>query len=59
VNLGAGVTLPSKVELAVYVTNLLDENVRLAFDRERGGRARLGFSVNQPRTIGITARKAF
>ncbi|MEG3087782.1 TonB-dependent receptor [Sphingomonas sp. PB4P5] len=59
VNLSAGVTLPSKIELSVYVNNLLDENALLAFDRERGGRARLGFSVNQPRTIGVTMRKSF
>jgi hypothetical protein len=43
----------------VYVTNLFDENALLSFDRERGGRARLGFNVGQPRTIGITLRKRF
>ena len=52
VNLSAGVTLPNRIGLSIYVNNLLDENALLAFDRERGGRARLGFSVNQPRTIG-------
>ena len=31
----------------------------LSFDRERGGRARLGFSVGQPRTFGVTGRKSF
>ena len=31
----------------------------LAFDRERGGRARLGFSTNAPRTFGMTVRKGF
>ncbi|MBW6525239.1 TonB-dependent receptor [Sphingomonas sp. RHCKR7] len=59
VNLSAGLNLPGRLELSVYVNNLLDENARLAFDRERGGRARLGFSVIQPRTIGLTARKSF
>lgn len=59
VNLSAGVKLPAQLELSVYVNNLLDENALLAFDRERGGRARLGFSVNQPRTIGMTVRKGF
>jgi iron complex outermembrane recepter protein len=59
VNLSAGVTLPSRLELSIYVNNLLDENALLAFDRERGGRARLGFSVSQPRTIGLTARQSF
>jgi iron complex outermembrane receptor protein len=45
--------------LTFYVNNVTDENARLAFDRERGGRARLGFHVNQPRTFGVTARRAF
>ena len=31
----------------------------LSFDRERGGRARLGFNVGNPRTIGLTLRQAF
>jgi iron complex outermembrane receptor protein len=38
---------------------LFDENALLAFDLERGGRARLGFNIGQPRTIGITARQKF
>jgi iron complex outermembrane receptor protein len=42
-----------------YVNNLFDENPLLSFDRERGGRARLGFNVGQPRTYGITARQKF
>ena len=42
-----------------YVNNLTDENADLAFDRERGGRARLGFHTNQPRTVGVTARFRF
>ena len=33
----------------VYVNNLFDENALLSFDRERGGRARLGFNIGQPR----------
>ena len=45
--------------MIVYVNNLFDENALLSFDRERGGRARLGFNVGQPRTIGITLRKRF
>ena len=59
VNLSIGVELRDGLDLALQVTNLLDENALLAFDRERGGRARLGFTTNQPRTIGVTARKAF
>ncbi len=46
-------------ELVAYVTNLTDENANLSFDRERGGRARLGFRTNQPRTFGMTARTRF
>jgi len=36
-----------------------DENALLSFDRERGGRARLGYSIGQPRTAGLTIRKSF
>ncbi len=46
-------------EAALHVDNLTDENANLSFDRERGGRARLGFRVNQPRTVGISIRKSF
>lgn len=46
-------------EAALYVNNLTDENAALSFDRERGGRARLGFRVNQPRTVGFLIRKFF
>jgi iron complex outermembrane receptor protein len=41
------------------VSNLFDEDPLLSFDRERGGRARLGFNVGQPRIIGRTARQRF
>jgi len=46
-------------ETALYVNNATDEHARLSFDRERGGRARLGFRTNQPRTIGIMVQKSF
>ena len=59
VNLSAGVKLDSGLSLTAYVNNLFDENPLLSFDRERGGRARLGFSVGQPRTFGVTARQQF
>jgi len=59
VNLSAGVKLDEGYSFTLYVNNLFDENPILSFDRERGGRARLGFQVGQPRTIGITARKEF
>jgi iron complex outermembrane receptor protein len=45
-----------KWELAFYVNNLWDTRAELALDRERGGRARVGFLTNQPRTIGFTTR---
>lgn len=46
-------------EALVYVNNAFDENALLSFDRERGGRARLAYRTNQPRTVGITLRKQF
>jgi iron complex outermembrane receptor protein len=57
-NLNAGVETGDWALIA-YVNNVTDENANLAFDRERGGRARLGFHTNQPRTFGVTARKSF
>jgi iron complex outermembrane receptor protein len=59
VNLSAGVSLTSGTDISIYANNLFDENPLLSFDRERGGRARLGFNVGQPRTIGVTVRQAF
>ncbi|HYI42893.1 MAG TPA: TonB-dependent receptor, partial [Sphingomicrobium sp.] len=59
VNLSAGVAFDSGLELVAYVNNLFDENALLSFDRERGGRARLGFNVGQPRIIGLTVRQSF
>ncbi len=47
------------LEFMAYVTNVTDENANLSFDRERGGRARLGFRTNQPRTFGMLIRKHF
>lgn len=57
-NLSAGI-IWSTFEAVVYVNNVTDENAELSFDRERGGRARLAFRNNQPRTVGITLRKFF
>ena len=45
--------------VTAYVNNVTDEEADLSFDRERGGRARLGFNVNQPRTFGVTMRMKF
>ncbi|ODU19711.1 MAG: TonB-dependent receptor [Sphingomonas sp. SCN 67-18] len=59
VNLSAGIEFDNDLDVSIYVNNLLDENALLSFDRERGGRARLGFATNQPRTIGLTVRKGF
>jgi len=47
------------LSLVLYANNLFDENALLSFDRERGGRARLGYSVGTPQTFGMTVRQAF
>jgi iron complex outermembrane recepter protein len=59
VNLSAGIEWDNGLDVVVYVNNLFDENPLLSFDRERGGRARQGFNIGQPRTIGLTFRKKF
>ena len=46
-NLSAGLVYDN-IEFTAYVKNITDENVRLSFDRERGGRARLAYRVGQP-----------
>jgi len=43
----------------LYVHNVGDENANLSFDRERGGRARLSFRTNKPRTVGVVVRANF
>lgn len=57
-NLNAGLDFDTW-DLLLFITNVTDENANLSFDRERGGRARLGFRTNQPRTFGVTVRKHF
>ncbi len=59
VNLSAGIKWDSGLEVVGYVNNLFDTNAKLSFDRERGGRARLGYNVGTPRIIGLTLRKRF
>lgn len=59
VNLSAGIDFKRGLSLSLYVNNVFDTNPLLAFDRERGGRARLGFNIGQPRTFGVTARQKF
>ncbi len=58
VNLSAGLEF-THWSITAYVNNLTDEDADLSFNRERGGRSRLAYHVNQPRTFGITLRKAF
>ena len=57
-NMSFGLTYDD-YEILFYANNLFDENALLSFDRERGGRARLGFTTNQPRTVGATFRYFF
>jgi iron complex outermembrane receptor protein len=59
VNLSFGLKFDSGIEVSAYVHNLFDVDPKLSFDRERGGRARLGYNVGQPRIIGLTARYSF
>ena len=59
VNVSVGVDFDSGLSLALYANNLFDENALLSFDRERGGRARLGYSIGTPQTFGLTARQTF
>ncbi|OYY70683.1 MAG: TonB-dependent receptor [Sphingomonas sp. 28-63-12] len=59
VNLSVGVELAHGLGITAYVNNVTDTNALLSFDRERGGRARLGFAVGQPRTYGVTLRQSF
>lgn len=59
VNISTGVEFDGGLSFTAYVNNVFDENALLSFDRERGGRARLGYNIGQPRTFGITARQTF
>ncbi len=46
-------------DISLYANNVFDELAYLALDRERGTLARIGYIVNQPRTIGIATRYTF
>lgn len=59
VSLSAGLDFDSGLGVQLYANNLFDENALLSFDRERGGRARLGYNIGRPREIGITLRQKF
>jgi iron complex outermembrane recepter protein len=58
VNLRFGVLI-NEWDIALFVNNVTDEKARLALDQERGTRARVGYLVNQPRTIGLSTRINF
>jgi len=58
VNARVGV-LKGKWDVALFANNLTDERALLAFDRERGTRARIFYLTNQPRTFGLNARVNF
>jgi iron complex outermembrane receptor protein len=58
VNARVGV-LKGKWDVALFANNLTDERALLAFDRERGTRARIFYLTNQPRTFGFSARVNF
>jgi iron complex outermembrane recepter protein len=58
-NVSGGTELGRGLSAILYVNNVTDEKALLSFDRERGGRARLGFATNQPRTFGVTLRWSF
>jgi outer membrane receptor protein involved in Fe transport len=58
VNLNAGIDA-EEWAVILFINNVADENADLSFNRERGGRARLAFHTNQPRTVGLTVRTAF
>lgn len=58
INLNAGLSHDG-MELVFYVKNLFGENVKLLFDREREGRARLVHHVGRPSTVGLVARVSF
>ncbi len=55
VNLRFGI-LRGRWDTAIFMNNVTDERALLALDQERGTRARVGFLINTPRTIGISAR---
>ncbi|MFT5139910.1 MAG: iron complex outermembrane receptor protein [Rhodothermales bacterium] len=57
-NLSAGL-IKDDWEVVLYMNNATDENANLSFNRERGGRARLAYFTNPPRTVGLTYRARF
>jgi iron complex outermembrane recepter protein len=59
VNASLGLRWDNGTEISAYVNNIFDVDPKLSLDRERGGRARLGYNIGQPRMIGLVLRKSF
>ena len=59
VNVATGVSFDRGIEVQLFANNLFDKKPLLSLDRERGARARIGYNIGQPRTIGVTARFRF
>ena len=59
VNLSTGLEWDSGLSITAYVNNLFNETPLLSLDRERGGRARIGYNVGSPRKYGLTVRQSF
>jgi iron complex outermembrane recepter protein len=58
INLRFGI-LKNNWDTALFINNVTDETAYLALDQERGTRARVGYLINQPRTIGVNTRFTF
>ena len=59
VNGSLGLRWDSGLEVSAYVNNIFDQDPKLSLDRERGLRARVGYNIGQPRTIGLVVRQSF
>ena len=59
VNLSTGLEWDSGLSITAYVNNLFNATPLLSLDRERGGRARIGYNVGSPRKYGLTVRQTF
>lgn len=47
------------MEFSVYINNLWNKTIRTSIDRERGGLARVGYTLSPPRSFGFTMRSDF
>ena len=59
VSLSAELSWSNGLEVVAYVKNLFDASPKLAIDRERGSRARFGYLIGQPRTIGLRCARVW